>query len=197
MPEFRTVTELAPGLTRTSITRGAADPSLVWTAEVAIPSASPDPDAPASRNARKLGSLDTVGARLKIDAGLVNGDGEALKAGTSTDVVNGGPVVMSNGAENITAQRDGVVHGGDSNGFYCGWVHNATPAPSPASMPGDALCWWSMARWSTLPRTRPANGPSAMPFWCFPAGGIERLALLVFRCSLNLISRFSCPGRFR
>ncbi|KRE61464.1 hypothetical protein ASG92_20970 [Arthrobacter sp. Soil736] len=34
---------------------------------------------------------------------------------------------MSNGAENITAKRDGFVHGGDSNGFYCGWVHNATP----------------------------------------------------------------------
>src|SRR5688500_8663804 len=48
LPEVRTVTELAPGLTRTSITRGTADPSLVWTAEVAIPSASPDPDAPAS-----------------------------------------------------------------------------------------------------------------------------------------------------
>ncbi len=48
LPETRTVTTLAPGLTRTSITRGAPDASLSWTAEVAIPSTSPDPDAPAS-----------------------------------------------------------------------------------------------------------------------------------------------------
>ncbi len=48
LPETRTVTRLAPGVTRTSITRGGADSSLFWTAEVAIPSTSPDPDAPAS-----------------------------------------------------------------------------------------------------------------------------------------------------
>ena len=40
LPETRTVATLAPGLTRTSITRGTPDPNLTWTAEVAIPSAS-------------------------------------------------------------------------------------------------------------------------------------------------------------
>ncbi|SFT92438.1 phosphodiester glycosidase family protein [Arthrobacter sp. ov118] len=47
-PESRTVTTLAPGLTRTSITRGIPNQDFFWTAEVAVPSTSPDPDAPAS-----------------------------------------------------------------------------------------------------------------------------------------------------
>jgi exopolysaccharide biosynthesis protein len=48
LPETRTVTALAPGLTRTTITRGTPNQDFFWTAEVAVPSASPDPDAPAS-----------------------------------------------------------------------------------------------------------------------------------------------------
>lgn len=47
-PESRIVTSLAPGLTRTSITRGTPNQDFFWTAEVAVPSTSPDPDAPAS-----------------------------------------------------------------------------------------------------------------------------------------------------
>lgn len=74
-----------------------------------------------------IGSLPTVGARLDLDAELVNEDGKALKAGSSTDVVNGGPVLMTNGVENITAKRDGMVHQGESNSFYYGWVHKRNP----------------------------------------------------------------------
>lgn len=48
LPETRNVTTLAPGLTRTTITRGAPNQDFFWTAEVAVPSTSPDPDAPAS-----------------------------------------------------------------------------------------------------------------------------------------------------
>jgi exopolysaccharide biosynthesis protein len=48
LPETRNVTTLAPGLTRTTITRGAPTQDFFWTAEVAVPSTSPDPDAPAS-----------------------------------------------------------------------------------------------------------------------------------------------------
>ena len=47
-PESRDVTTLAPGLTRTTITRGTPNQDFFWTAEVAVPSTSPDPDAPAS-----------------------------------------------------------------------------------------------------------------------------------------------------
>jgi exopolysaccharide biosynthesis protein len=48
LPESRTVTSLAPGLTRTAITRGTPNQDFFWTAEVAVPSTSPDPDAPGS-----------------------------------------------------------------------------------------------------------------------------------------------------
>lgn len=46
LSEKRTVTTLAPGLTLTSIVRGAPNPDHSWTAEVTIPSTTPD--APAS-----------------------------------------------------------------------------------------------------------------------------------------------------
>jgi len=48
LPEKRDVTTLAPGLTRTTISRGTPNQDFFWTAEVAVPSTSPDPDAPAS-----------------------------------------------------------------------------------------------------------------------------------------------------
>lgn len=48
LPESRLVSTLAPGVTLTKIKRGVENPALFWTAEVAIPSDSPDPDAPAS-----------------------------------------------------------------------------------------------------------------------------------------------------
>lgn len=48
LPETRNVATLAPGLTRTTISRGAPNQDFFWTAEVAVPSTSPDPDAPAS-----------------------------------------------------------------------------------------------------------------------------------------------------
>ena len=48
LPETRNLTTLAPGLTRTTITRGAPNQDFFWTAEVAVPSTSTDPDAPAS-----------------------------------------------------------------------------------------------------------------------------------------------------
>lgn len=48
LAESRTVEVLQPGVTLTTIVRGAADPADVWTVEVAVPggSGSPDPDAP-------------------------------------------------------------------------------------------------------------------------------------------------------
>lgn len=48
LPEQRTESTLAPGVTLTRISRGGADSSLFWTAEVALPADSPDPDAPSS-----------------------------------------------------------------------------------------------------------------------------------------------------
>ncbi|HEU4668962.1 MAG TPA: phosphodiester glycosidase family protein [Arthrobacter sp.] len=78
-------------------------------------------------DAATLGSIATVGARLDVDADLVGGDGTPLKTNDSTDVVNGGPVLVSGGAENITVKRDGMVRSGDNNSFYYGWVHKRHP----------------------------------------------------------------------
>jgi hypothetical protein len=48
LPETRSVEVLQPGVTLTTIVRGAPDPATTWTVEVAIPggSGSPDPDTP-------------------------------------------------------------------------------------------------------------------------------------------------------
>jgi Phosphodiester glycosidase/SPOR domain len=78
-------------------------------------------------DAATLGSLATVGARLDVDTDLVSGDGKPLKTNASTDVVNGGPVLVSGGAENVTVKRDGMVRSGDNNSFYYGWVHKRNP----------------------------------------------------------------------
>lgn len=64
LPESRTVTTLAPGLTRTSITRGTPGTDFSWTAEVAIPSTSPDPDAPAAALSSEAQAL-SVAATLQ------------------------------------------------------------------------------------------------------------------------------------
>lgn len=78
-------------------------------------------------DADKLAGLATVGSHLKVDTDLLNGNDKALKTGASTDVVNGGPMLVENGALNVTPRRDGMVHPNDSNNFYYGWVHKRNP----------------------------------------------------------------------
>jgi len=77
-------------------------------------------------DADKLAALARVGSRLTIDTALIKADGKPLKTGAS-DVVNGGPVLVQDGAVNVTAARDGMVRSGDSNSFYYGWVHKRNP----------------------------------------------------------------------
>ncbi|WP_347110953.1 phosphodiester glycosidase family protein [Paenarthrobacter sp. S56] len=78
-------------------------------------------------DADTLASLADVGSHLKIDADLLNSNDKALKTGAGTDVVNGGPMLVENGALNVTPKRDGMVHPNDSNSFYYGWVHKRNP----------------------------------------------------------------------
>lgn len=75
----------------------------------------------------KLAAVAEVGSWLKVETDLINDDGRPLKTGATTDVVNGGPVLVENGRENVTAARDGMVRTGDSNSFYYGWVHKRNP----------------------------------------------------------------------
>lgn len=78
-------------------------------------------------DADKLTSLATVGSHLKVDTDLLTSNDKPLKTGATTDVVNGGPILVENGALNVTAKRDGMVHPGDNNSFYYGWVHKRNP----------------------------------------------------------------------
>ncbi|GAB4098528.1 phosphodiester glycosidase family protein [Sinomonas halotolerans] len=74
----------------------------------------------------QLREIAPVGRQLQVTTGLVGEDGKALDAGKSTSVVNGGPLLIQDGAENVTAARDGMVHPGKPSFFY-GWVHKRNP----------------------------------------------------------------------
>ncbi|ONI68246.1 sporulation domain-containing protein [Kribbella sp. ALI-6-A] len=68
LAETRQTSTLQAGVTLTTITRGQTGPGSTWTVEVAIPSSSPDPDAPATALSDKAGA-DAAAAKLKA-AGL-------------------------------------------------------------------------------------------------------------------------------
>jgi hypothetical protein len=65
LPETRSVEQLQPGVTLTTIVRGAPDPANTWTVEVAIPggSGSPDPDTPPTAVSGRE-HADTLAANL-------------------------------------------------------------------------------------------------------------------------------------
>ncbi|MFH5877423.1 phosphodiester glycosidase family protein [Arthrobacter sp. NA-172] len=42
-------------------------------------------------------------------------------------MVNGGPLLVKNGSEDVTVKHDGMVHPNDGNSFYYGWVHKRNP----------------------------------------------------------------------
>lgn len=124
-PEFGAATPSGPGLevvldahdtvTVVNSTRGTAVPAGGRTLQAI------------GTDVDELAALAKPGSRLKIDADLLTEGGKALKIGASTDVVNGGPTLVENGALNVTAKRDGMVHTGDSNAFFYGWVHKRNP----------------------------------------------------------------------
>ena len=77
-------------------------------------------------DADRLAALASAGSKVKVETDLIGEDGKSLKTGAA-DVVNGGPVLVENGAVNVTAARDGMVRSGDSNSFYYGWIHKRNP----------------------------------------------------------------------
>ena len=70
LPETRTTTTLAPGVTWTRIERGAVSPDVPWVVELSIPSSdsSPDPDAP-PRSVQDRAAADALVAQL-AEAGV-------------------------------------------------------------------------------------------------------------------------------
>ncbi|WP_284981800.1 phosphodiester glycosidase family protein [Arthrobacter sp. efr-133-TYG-118] len=124
-PEFGQSTPAGPGLevvvdshdTVTSIaeTRGAAVPAGGHTIQAT------------GTDVARLRALAPMGAKLKIDAGLLGQDGNPLHTDKAMSVVNGGPLLVRDGSEDITARHDGMVHPNDGNSFYYGWVHKRNP----------------------------------------------------------------------
>lgn len=126
-PETRTVTTLAPGLTRTIITRGTPNPDFFWTAEVAVPSTSPDPDAPASALATQA-RAQLVADRLK-SAGIA-ARVEHVQSPQLADA--GGDLGYRVRAGQFTAKADGTATvdqikaaGYTSSVIYTGWDGDA------------------------------------------------------------------------
>jgi Phosphodiester glycosidase/SPOR domain len=62
LPETRSVEILRPGVTLTTIVRGEPDPANGWTVEIAVPSDSPDPDAPPTAIADRARADDLADA---------------------------------------------------------------------------------------------------------------------------------------
>ncbi|SDL97713.1 phosphodiester glycosidase family protein [Arthrobacter sp. ok362] len=124
-PEFGTSTPSGPGLeaildahgrvTAVNTSRGTTVPAGGHTLQAI------------GADVNKLAALAKPGSKLTVDTDLLNESGKPLKASATTDVVNGGPTLVENGKINVTAKRDGMVHTGDSNSFFYGWVHKRNP----------------------------------------------------------------------
>jgi hypothetical protein len=126
LEETRTTTTLQRGVTLTRITRGAADPSLVWTLESLIPSkeSSPDPDAPP----RVLS--DQASAEAQADRLRAKGFGarvEAVRQPAVADVPAGtlgyrvrvGTYPTKGAADRAKAEL--AAAGETANSVYTGW----------------------------------------------------------------------------
>jgi exopolysaccharide biosynthesis protein len=75
----------------------------------------------------QLRALAHVGQKLKVSANLLGEDGKSVPTTKDTSVVNGGPLLVKDGREDVTVRQDGMVHQNDSNSFYYGWVHKRNP----------------------------------------------------------------------
>ncbi|NUP73947.1 MAG: sporulation domain-containing protein, partial [Sinomonas sp.] len=75
----------------------------------------------------QLRALAHVGQKLRVNATTTGEDGHALHANKGTNVVNGGPLLIKDGQQDVTVKRDGMVRTNDGNSFYYGWVHKRNP----------------------------------------------------------------------
>ncbi|WP_136609172.1 phosphodiester glycosidase family protein [Sinomonas albida] len=75
----------------------------------------------------QLRGLAQVGQKLRVDARTIGQDGRPLTTTKHTSVVNGGPLLVKDGKEDVTVRQDGMVRPNDNNSFYYGWVHKRNP----------------------------------------------------------------------
>lgn len=123
-PQFGRQTPSGPGLEvttdRNDTVTGVADAR-----GTAVPAGGHTVQATGSDVAR-LRALARVGAKLKVRATLLAGSRQ-LNPTEGTSILNGGPMLVRNGAEDVTVRQDGMVHANDNNSFYYGWVHKRNP----------------------------------------------------------------------
>ncbi|GAA3314631.1 phosphodiester glycosidase family protein [Arthrobacter ramosus] len=124
-PEFGQSTPAGPGL-EVMVDSHDAVTSIAETRGAAVPAGGHTIQATGTDVAR-LRALAPVGTKLKIDAGLLGQDGKSLDTNKATSVVNGGPLLVKDGSEDVTVRHDGMVHPNDGNSFYYGWVHKRNP----------------------------------------------------------------------
>lgn len=124
-PDFGPSTPSGPGL-EVSVDSHGTVAAVSETRGMAVPPGGHTVQATGS-NVAKLRALAPVGAKLKINTGLLGQDGKALALNKSTTVLNGGPMLVKNGQEDVTAKHDGMVHHNDGNSFFYGWVHKRNP----------------------------------------------------------------------
>jgi exopolysaccharide biosynthesis protein len=124
-PEFGPTTPSGPGLEVVLDAHGTVS-AVNHTRGTQVPAGGQTLQA-IGADADKLAALAVPGTKLKVDTDLFDESGKAMKAGATTDVVNGGPTLVENGQLNVTAKRDGMVRSNDSNSFFYGWVHKRNP----------------------------------------------------------------------
>lgn len=67
-----------------------------------------------------------VGDTVRVTAAMATDRGERQPTTPNTTIVNGGPLLVRNGQEEITQRRDGFLHPGDPS-FAYGWVVKRNP----------------------------------------------------------------------
>jgi exopolysaccharide biosynthesis protein len=124
-PEFGPSTPAGPGLEVTVDSQNTVT-AIAESRGAAVPAGGHTIQATGDDVAR-LRALAPVGAKLKIGTGLLGEDGKILPTNRATSVVNGGPLLVKDGREDVTVKQDGMVHPNDGNSFYYGWVHKRNP----------------------------------------------------------------------
>jgi hypothetical protein len=124
-PDFGATTPSGSGLEVTVDARGTVT-AVASTRGTTVPAGGRTVQATGTSIPR-LRALAHVGQKLHVSADVLGENGRPLPTTKDTSVVNGGPMLVKGGQEDVTARQDGMVHQGDSNSFYYGWVHKRNP----------------------------------------------------------------------
>ncbi|XKH57323.1 phosphodiester glycosidase family protein [Citricoccus nitrophenolicus] len=77
-------------------------------------------------DAAHLVEFATEAQRIKLTNEYLDERGKKLRMTPHTQVLNGGPNLLTDGERDITAARDGMVHADNPGQFY-GWTHQRNP----------------------------------------------------------------------